>query len=99
MKRAILIDPTYDSYTFGRGVGGSVAKAWLDGDEERSFMLVYGDVTKQLGGEQSFMRALSDHPRAQLCYVRGDHARFRADDMTAAIVAKDCDDLNERLAR
>jgi hypothetical protein len=99
LKRAILIDPTYDSYSFGRGVGGSLAKHWLDGDEERSFMLVYGDSTKSLGGEASFLRALEGHPRAQLCYVAGDHGRFRAADMTAAILATDCDDLDERLRR
>jgi hypothetical protein len=99
MKHAVLIDPTYDSYAaFGRGVGGAIAKEWLDGDEERTF-LVYGDVTKQLGGEKSFVNALAGHPRAHLCFVPGDHARFRAADMTAAILAEDCDDLNERLAR
>jgi hypothetical protein len=100
MKHAVLIDPTYDSYAaFGRGVGGAITKEWLDGSEERTFLLVYGDVTKQLGGEKSFVDALADHPRAHLCYLRGDHARFRQADMTAAIQAADCADLDERLAR
>lgn len=94
LVRAVLIDPTYDgSSVLGSGVGGAITKVWLDGDEERTFMLVYGDVTKQLHGEASFMRALDGHPRAQLCYVAGDHARFRQDDMTAALVAHDCAEL------
>lgn len=99
LVRTVLIDPTYDgSSALGRNVGGAITKQWLDGDDERTFLLVYGDVTKSLGGEQSFVRALADHPRAELCYVPGDHARFRADDMTAALVAKDCADLKARLA-
>jgi hypothetical protein len=100
MKHAVLIDPTYDSYAaFGRGVGGAITKEWLDGDESRTFLLVYGDVTKQLAGEKSFVTALTGHPRAHLCYVPGDHARFRAADMTASIRAESCADLNARLAR
>jgi len=98
LVRTVLIDPTYDgSSPLGRNVGGAITKQWLDGDDDRTFLLVYGDVTKSLGGEQSFVRALADHPRAELCYVPGDHARFRRDDMAAALVAKDCEDLKSRL--
>ena len=94
MTHAVLVDPTYDgSSQLGRGVGGAIAKAWLDEDESRTFLMVYGDVTKEVGGDKSFVAALADHPRAQLCYVPGDHARFRAADMTAALVAKTCADL------
>jgi len=41
--------------------------------------------------------ALSSHARASVCYVRGDHERFRQPDMVAALVAKDCADLAGRL--
>ena len=44
------------------------------------------------------MTALSSHARASVCYVRGDHERFRQPDMVAALVAKDCADLAGRLA-
>jgi len=94
LVRVVLIDPTYDgSSVLGSGVGGAITRAWLDGDDDRTFMLVYGDVTKQLHGEASFVHALDGHARAQLCYVPGDHARFRQDDMTAALVAHDCAEL------
>jgi hypothetical protein len=98
MERAVLVDPTYDSAAgLGSGIGGGVAKAWLDGGQERSLLLVYGDVTRSLGGEKSYARELATHPRATLCYVRGDHERFRHADMVAALVATDCADLNSRL--
>ncbi len=100
MTHAVLVDPTYDSSAvLGRGVGGSVAKEWLDADESRTFLLVYGDVTKEVGGDKSYLAELADHPRAQLCYVPGDHARFRAADMTAALVVKTCAELDEKLGR
>jgi hypothetical protein len=100
MLRVVMIDPTYDSAhgLGGSGISGGIAKTWLDGDPARSLMLVYGDSTRSLGGEKSYVRELEDHPRASLCYVRGDHERFRRDDMVAALVAKDCDDLAGRLA-
>lgn len=99
MTRAVLVDPTYDgSHALGFGVGGGIARTWLDGDQGRSLLLVYGDVTRSLGGEKSYTTALAGHPRASLCYVRGDHERFRQPDMVAALVAKDCADLEGRLA-
>jgi hypothetical protein len=99
MTRAVLVDPTYDgSHALGFGVGGGIARAWLDADPARSLLLVYGDVTRSLGGEKSYTTALTGHARASLCYVRGDHERFRQPDMVAALVAKDCADLTERLA-
>lgn len=99
MTRAVLVDPTYDgSYALGFGVGGGIARVWLDADPARSLLLVYGDVTRSVGGEKSFVTALRGHARASLCYVRGDHERFRQPDMVAALVAKDCADLTGRLA-
>lgn len=99
MTRAVLVDPTYDgSHALGFGVGGGIARAWLDADSARSLLLVYGDVTRSLGGEKSYVTALAGHARASLCYVRGDHERFRQSDMVAALVAKDCADLTGRLA-
>jgi hypothetical protein len=99
MTRAILVDPTYDgSHALGFGVGGGIARTWLDADQGRSLLLVYGDVTRSLGGEKSYTTALAGHPRASLCYVRGDHERFRQPDMVAALVAKDCGDLSVRLS-
>jgi hypothetical protein len=98
MTRVVMIDPTYDGSTaLGRGISGAVAKKWLDADESHTLMLVYGDVTRQVGGDTSYLSALADHPRADLCYVPGDHARFRAADMTAALDAADCADLVSRL--
>jgi hypothetical protein len=44
------------------------------------------------------VRELAQHPRASLCFVRGDHERFRRADMVAALVARDCADLERRLA-
>ena len=100
MSRAVLVDPTYDgSRALGWGVGGGIARAWLDADPERSLLMVYGDVTRSVDGETSYVRELGAHPRASLCYVRGDHARFRQGDMAAALVAKDCADLTARLQR
>ncbi len=99
LTRAVLVDPTYDgSHALGFGVGGGIAKTWLDGDPGRTLLLVYGDVTRSLGGEKSYVTALTGHERATLCYVRGDHERFRQPDMVAALVAKDCADLTSRLA-
>jgi len=100
MNRVVMIDPTYDSASAlgGSGISGGIAKAWLDGDETRSLLLVYGDVTRELGGEKSYVRELANHPRASLCYVSGDHERFRHDDMVVALVSKDCEDLAGRLA-
>jgi hypothetical protein len=99
MTRAVLVDPTYDgSHALGFGVGGGIARAWLDADPARSLLLVYGDVTRSLGGETSYVSELSNHERASLCYVRGDHERFRQGDMVAALVAKDCADLTSRLS-
>lgn len=82
----------------GSGISGGIAKAWLDGDDTRSLLLVYGDTTRELGGEKSYVRELANHPRASLCYVSGDHERFRRDDMVVALVSKDCEDLAGRLA-
>ena len=76
MTRAVLVDPTYDgSHALGFGVGGQIARAWLDADDARTLLLVYGDVTRSLGGEKSFVTALTGHARASLCYVPGDHER------------------------
>jgi len=99
-ERVVMIDPTYDgSADLGRTAGGPVTKDWLDGDDARSFLLVYGDATKELHGEDSYVTALSAHPRAELCYVPGDHARFRQTDMVGAILAKDCADVHARLGQ
>jgi len=99
MSRVVMIDPTYDSASgLGSSIGGGIAKAWLDGDPTRSLLLVYGDVTRELGGEKSYVHELAQHPRASLCYVSGDHERFRHDDMAVALVSTDCDDLASRLA-
>ena len=98
MNHVVMVDPTYDSASgLGHGIGGGIAKSWLDGGDERTFLLVYGDVTKQLGGETSYTTALDGHPRAILCYVPGDHARFRQADMAYALVARDCADLRHHL--
>jgi hypothetical protein len=98
MTRVVMIDPTYDSASgMGSGIGGGITRNWLDGSPERSFLLVYGDVTKDLGGERSYVAELANHPRAELCYVPGDHARFRNDDMARALVAESCSDLKARL--
>lgn len=102
MKRVVMIDPTFDSagsITGEKKIGGGIAKKWLDADEERTFILVYGDVTKELEGEQSYTAALSDHPRAELCFIPGAHDRFRAADMAFALVAKDCADLKAHLGK
>jgi hypothetical protein len=100
MSRVVMVDPTYDSAAAlgGSGISGGIAKAWLDGDDTRSLLLVYGDTTRELGGEKSYVRELANHPRASLCYVSGDHERFRRDDMVVALVSKDCEDLASRLA-
>jgi hypothetical protein len=99
MRRAVLVDPTYDyARAFGSGIGGGIARAWLDADPKRSLLFVYGDVTRSLDGEGSYAHELAGHPRASLCYVPGDHERFRQPDMVAALVAKDCADLKSRLA-
>jgi hypothetical protein len=99
MRRAVLVDPTYDyARAFGSGIGGGIARAWLDADPKRSLLFVYGDVTRSLDGEASYAHELAGHPRASLCYVPGDHERFRQPDMVAALVAKDCADLKSRLA-
>ncbi len=99
MERVVLVDPTYDgSRALGWGVGGGIAHAWLDADPARSLLLVYGDVTRTVDGDDSYVRELGKHPRAALCYVRGDHGRFRLPDMAAALVASDCADLIRRLA-
>jgi hypothetical protein len=99
MTRVVLVDPTYDgSHALGWGVGGGIARAWLDADPARSLLMVYGDVTRSVDGDDSYVRALATHPRAALCYVKGDHARFRQADMTAALVAHDCADLKDRLS-
>jgi hypothetical protein len=99
MTRVVMIDPTFDSASgLGSGIGGPTAKAWLDGGEGRTFLLVYGDETKSLKGEQSYVTALTGHAGAELCFVPGDHARFRQPDMAFALVAKDCDDLKAHLS-
>jgi hypothetical protein len=98
MNHVAMIDPTYDSASgLGSGIGGGIAKTWLAGDDARTFFIVYGDVTKQLGGDTSYTTALAGNPRAVLCYVPGDHARFREADMAYAIVAHDCADLKRHL--
>ena len=94
----MIVDPTFDgSSDLGRTAGGPITRAWLDGDPKRSFILVYGDATRSLGGETSYVKALAAHPRAELCYVPGDHERFRRADMVAALVAKDCADVVARV--
>lgn len=99
MERVVLVDPTYDgSRALGWGVGGGIARTWLDADPARSLLLVYGDVTKSVDGDDSYVRELAHHPRAALCYVRGDHGRFRLPDMAAALVASGCADLTDRLS-
>lgn len=98
ITRVVMVDPTYDgSADLGRTSGGPITRAWLDGDPGRSFILVYGDTTKQLHGEMSYVTALSGHPRAELCYLPGDHERFRRADMAGALVAKDCADVIARV--
>src|SRR5262249_49782066 len=98
MQRVVLVDPTYDSASgIGKSIGGSVGRKWLDGAEDRTLFLVYGDSTKELGGDTSYLAELSQHPRADLCYLPGDHERFRRADMAAALVATSCDDLRARL--
>jgi hypothetical protein len=99
ITRVVMVDPTFDgSSDLGRTSGGPITRTWLDGDEARSFMLVYGDATRSLGGEASYVKSLAGHPHAELCFVPGDHERFRRADMAAALVAKDCDDVKARLA-
>lgn len=98
VTRAVLVDPTYDgSRALGTALGGQIARAWLDADDSRSVLLVYGDVTRQVDGEDSYAAELAGHPRAALCYVPGDHARFREADMAAALVARDCAELEAKL--
>jgi hypothetical protein len=98
MSRVVMIDPTYDSaFDLGKSIGGGIAKRWLDGDESRTFLFVYGDATKALQGERSYLSALQDHPRAELCYIPGDHERFRRNDMAYAVRAESCEDLKEHL--
>ena len=99
ISRVVMVDPTFDgSSDLGRTAGGPITRAWLDRDPKRSFILVYGDATRALGGETSYVTALEAHPRAELCYVPGDHERFRRADMVAALIAKDCADVVARLA-
>jgi hypothetical protein len=94
MKRVVLIDPTYDNAAeLGKDIGGPIAKAWLAGDEERTFMLVYGDETLALKGQESYTSALTDQTRGEVCYIPGSHERFAKPDMAYALVAKDCEDL------
>jgi hypothetical protein len=98
VTRAVLVDPTFDSAAgLGKGIGGGIARRWLDGAKDRSFLLVYGDATKELGGERSYVDELAHHERAELCFVAGDHARFRRADMARALVAESCTDLHARL--
>jgi hypothetical protein len=98
MTRVVMIDPTYDSAGgLGSSIGGPTAKAWLDQDGGRTFLLVYGDTTKELNGERSYQTALAHHPRAELCYIPGEHERFRQNDMAYALIATDCDDLKAHL--
>jgi hypothetical protein len=98
MTRVVMIDPTYDSASgLGKGISGGIAKSWLDGGDDRRFFLVYGDTTKQLGGDTSYTTALDGDPHAVLCYVPGDHTRFRQPDVAYALVASDCDDLKSHL--
>jgi hypothetical protein len=99
ITRVVMVDPTFDgSGDLGRKAGGPITREWLDRDETRSFILVYGDATRSLGGESSYVTALAAHPRAELCFIPGDHERFRRADMVAAIVAKDCADVVSRLS-
>jgi hypothetical protein len=98
MKRVVMIDPTYDSASgIGKSIGGGISRTWLDGATDRTLLFVHGDVTKELGGEKSYVRELTNHPRAELCYLPGDHERFRKADLAQAIVATSCDDLRTRL--
>jgi hypothetical protein len=98
MTRVVMIDPTYDSaFDLGKSIGGGITKRWLEGDDSRTFLFVYGDATKALGGERSYLNELKDHPRAELCYIPGDHERFRRNDMTYAVNAESCEDLKEHL--
>jgi hypothetical protein len=98
MNRVVMVDPTYDSASgLGQSIGGGIAKSWLAADDSRTFFIVYGDVTKQLNGDTSYTTALTGNPRAVLCYVPGDHARFREADMAYALVAHDCADLKRHL--
>jgi hypothetical protein len=98
MTRVVMIDPTFDSAAgLGQKIGGPTVKAWLDGDPKRSFMLVYGDATKQLSGQDSYEESLRDNPQAEICFFPGDHARFRAPDMASALIAKGCEDLANSL--
>jgi hypothetical protein len=98
ITRVVLVDPTYDSASgIGKSIGGHVGRAWLDGGEDRTLLLVYGDSTKSLGGEKSYVAELAQHPRAEICYLKGDHERFRQADMAQALVASSCADLRERL--
>jgi hypothetical protein len=98
MTRVVMIDPTYDTAGgLGSSIGGPTAKAWLDRDAGRTFLLVYGDTTKELNGQKSYQTALANHERAELCYIPGEHERFRQDDMAYALVATDCDDLKAHL--
>jgi hypothetical protein len=98
IDRVVLIDPTFDSATgIGSEIGGGIAKAWLAGGEERRLLFVYGDTTKEVAGEKSYLRELANEPRAEICFIRGDHGRYRKADMAIALVAKDCADLKQRL--
>ena len=98
MKRVVLVDPTFDSTRdLGKGNGGSFAKAWLDGDPERTFFFVYGGVTIETGGEKSYLEALSNHERADLCFIPGDHTRYRQADMAKALHADSCEELKAKL--
>jgi hypothetical protein len=98
MNRVVMIDPTFDSATgIGQSIGGPIAKEWLSGDDGRTFMLVYGDETKSLKGEQSYVTSLDGEARAELCYIPGPHSRFANADMAYALVAKDCADLKAHL--
>jgi hypothetical protein len=98
MTRVVMIDPTYDTAGgMGSSIGGPTARTWLDAHEGRSFLLVYGDTTKELGGQQSYVTALGHHARAEICYIPGEHERFRAADMAYAMVATDCADLKAHL--
>jgi hypothetical protein len=98
LSRVVLIDPTFDSASgIGKEIGGGIAKAWLAGGEDRRLLFVYGDSTKELAGDKSYRRELENEPRAEICFVRGDHGRFRKADMAYALVAKDCADLEAHL--
>jgi hypothetical protein len=95
VRRVVLIDPTFDSQKSLGKSGGAIARGWLEGSDDRTFMLVYGDATRSLDGQSTYVSELSDHPRAQVCAMSGDHERFRRDDMTAAVVATGCADLEQ----